>query len=244
MKRAGFLAKTACLSLLSLSVSTTTLTAQSLTDDEFNEKVRNYLLNNPEIILEAMELLGEREAKRQMAERIAPVYEELVTTDTDLVIGNKDAKIKLIEFFDYRCAVCKSVVPTLEAFVKTNPNVAIIKKHLPILTPSSERASRYVLATNVVYGAQSYEEMHKLLYSTRRPLNEATFEKAATELGFDHSKIMAQYDTDAISQIIDTNRDIAIELEIRGTPAFMTSTKLKIGNVDAKTLSELTDMTN
>jgi protein-disulfide isomerase len=244
MKRAGILAKTACLSLLSLSVSTTTLTAQSLTDNEFNEKVRNYLLNNPEIILEAMELLGEREAERQMAERVAPVYKELVTTDTDLVIGNKDAKIKLIEFFDYRCAVCKSVVPTLESFVEANPDVAVIKKHLPILTPSSERASRYVLATNMIYGSESYGQMHKALYATRRPLNEATFEKVSGELNLDHTKIMEKYDADEITQIIDTNRDIAIELEIRGTPAFLTATKLKIGNVDLKNLSELSEIAN
>ncbi|MBO6919867.1 MAG: DsbA family protein [Rhizobiaceae bacterium] len=225
-------------------MTTAPLTAQSLTENEFNEKVRNYLLNNPEIILEAMELLGEQEAERQMAERVAPVYEELVENDTDLVIGHKDAKIKLIEFFDYRCAVCKSIVPTLEAFVKANPNVAIIKKHLPILTPSSERASRYVLATNMIYGSESYGQMHNALYATRRPFNEATFEKAANELGLDHNKIMDKYDEDVITQIINTNRDIAIELEIRGTPAFLTASKLKIGNVDGKTLSELADMTN
>lgn len=244
MKRAETLLKAACLSLLCISMTTAPLTAQSLTENEFNEKVRNYLLNNPEIILEAMELLGEREAERQMAERVSPVYEDLLATDTDLIIGNQNAKIKLIEFFDYRCAVCKSVVPTLEAFVKANPDVAIIKKHLPILTPSSERASRYTLATNMVYGSENYDAMHKYLYKTRRPLNEATFEKAANELGFDHTKIMAQYDADVITQIIITNRDIAIELEIRGTPAFLTPTKLKIGNVDQKVLSELSELTN
>lgn len=88
MKHARLLAKTVCLSLLCLNVGTATLTAESLPEDEFNEKVRQYLLNNPEIILEAMELLGEREAERQMAERVSPVYEELLATDTDLIIGN------------------------------------------------------------------------------------------------------------------------------------------------------------
>ncbi len=244
MKHARLLAKTICLSLLCLNVGTATLTAESLADDEFNEKVRQYLLNNPEIILEAMELLGEREAERQMAERVSPVYDELIATDTDLIIGNQNAKIKLIEFFDYRCAVCKSVAPTLETFVKANPDVAIIKKHMPILTPSSERASRYTLATNIVYGAENYGAMHKYLYETSRPLNEATFEKAANELGFDHTKIMAQYDADVITQIINSNRDIAINLEIRGTPAFLTPAKLKIGQVDEKVLSELSGLTN
>lgn len=238
------IAKIAYSSLICLSATIYPLHANSLTDEELNEKIRNYLLNNPEIIIEAMELLGAQEADRQMAKRVAPVYEELLTTDADLVIGNRNADIKLIEFFDYRCAVCKSVVPTLEEFVKLHPSIVIIKKHLPILTPASERASRYALATNMVYGSESYGQMHKLLYATRRPLNEATFEKASIELGLDHSKIMSQYNADTITQVINSNRDIAIELEIRGTPAFLSSTKLKIGNVDNEELAELLDVSN
>lgn len=205
--------------------------AGELTDQQLNEKIRDYILSNPQIILQAMELLGEQQAELEMAERVGPFYEQLIQTDTDLTIGSPNAPVKVIEFFDYRCAACQAMVPTLQAFVTANPDVVFIKKHLPILTPSSERGSRYTLATHAIYGPESYAAMHTYLYTARLPLNEATFEEAALDLGLDHAKIMTAYDSDDVTQVINTNRDMAIDLEIRGTPAFLTPQKLHVGTM-------------
>ena len=208
--------------------------------DKFGQKVREYLLANPEVILEAMELLGTKQAADKQAELVAPHYTKLIAADSDLVIGNPDASIKVIEFFDYRCAVCKAVVPVLEEFVSDNPDIVFIKKHLAILTPASERATRYVLAANLVYGPQTYQKLHKALYATRRPMTEKTFKDIAENLDLDHASISEKLNDETITQTIDLHRDIAIELEFKGTPVFMGPKSFKAGRIDSNDLEELT----
>lgn len=211
-----------------------------LESDEFGLRVREYLLKNPEVILEAMELLGAKQASDKQAEMVAPHYQALLSTDTDLVIGNPEAPIKVIEFFDYRCAVCKASVPTLEAIAKSNPDIVFIKKHLAILTPASERATRYVLATNMVYGPEAYQKLHKALYAGFMPMTEATFKQQAELLKLDHDAISEKLDDETISATIDLHRDIAIELGFKGTPVFMGSSSFKAGVVSAEDIQRLT----
>jgi len=206
---------------------------------EFGAQVRQYILDHPEVILEAMELLSAREAASQMAATVAPAFETLLKSGPDLRLGQADAETIIIELFDYRCAICKAMLPTLEAFVADNPSVAIIKKQLPIIAPGSERASRYVLAADNLYGTEISKKLHKALYTTKAPMREEVFEKEAIRLELDHRAIQALTETEAITDLIDANRDIAIALGISGTPAFITARKLKVGAVTADDLSAL-----
>lgn len=213
--------------------------AGTLSDEEFGEKVKQYLLANPHIIIEAMEKLGAEQQADQMAQTLAPIHSDLLATDNDLVIGAKDAPIQVIEFFDYRCVVCRAMVPTLKTFVADNPNIMFVKKHLPILSPASERTTRYVLATNRIYGAKAYNDLHNVLYAQRGPLTLDRFAEDASELGLDHDKIVQGMNAPFITEIIDRHRNIAIDLQIVGTPAFMTASQLKVGTATDAELADL-----
>ncbi len=234
------LVKAAALTSL-LSLGGTGLSAQEPTTypPEFAAQVRQYLLDNPEVILEAMEILSTRQAASEMALIVAPAYDAILNAGPDLRIGREDAETLIIEFFDYRCAVCKAALPTLEAFVADNPNVAFIKKHLPIISPGSERATRYVLAADSLYGTEVSTNLHKALYATKAPMREEVFKGEAERLDLDHAAIQALTQSDAITALIDANRDMAIDLGISGTPAFMSATKLKVGAVSADDLAAL-----
>jgi protein-disulfide isomerase len=210
------------------------------TDEVFGEKVRQYLLENPEVILEAMDLLAAQQQQTITRDLIAPYVTDLFETEMDLRVGAADAPRVIIEFFDYNCAVCRANVPVMRSFIETHPDVAIVKKHLPILTPGSERVARFALAARKVYGSDTYSELHSALYATVGPSNLSRLSKYARDLGLDADKIVAEMQDEGISAIIDRHRSIAIALQVVGTPTFATRDKIHVGAVTPEILAELT----
>jgi len=208
-------------------------------DPAFGAKVRQYLLENPEVILEVMDVLTAREAERAAEAMLAPHLGALFGTEMDLRVGRADAPRVIVEFFDYNCSVCKGNSAVMAAFVADHPDVAIVKKHLPILSPASERAVRYVLAARKVYGAAEYEALHKAIYTANGVLNLARLGRLARDLGLTPDLIEAGMQDDEITAIIDQNREIAIALNVVGTPTLATSKALFVGVLTPQILADL-----
>ena len=205
---------------------------------EFEDRVRAFLLKNPEVILEAMTIFAEREKSAAQSQAIA-TFPDLFTEIGALGLGDIAAPKRVVEFFDYRCAPCKAMHPGLVSLVKTAPELRIEMRQLPILTPASERGARFALAVKEVAGLEAYSRVHDHLWQLRGPLNEASFEKIAREEILDWTLIKEIMEGDAVSARIDRNRDIAIALEILGTPAFVSSNSITFGQSDINALAEV-----
>jgi len=206
---------------------------------EFGEKVRQYLLENPQVILEVMDILGARQEELATAERLKPHLATLFGSEMDLRLGASDASTVIIEFFDYNCASCRANMPVMQEFVAANPDVAIVKKHLPILSPSSERATRFVLAARMALGDAAYQELHKVIYAKQQILSMTRLSEMAQSLGLDAQLIQSRMQDDEVSRIVETHRDLAVTLNIVGTPTFMTDRAIIEGSVTVETLSDL-----
>ena len=211
----------------------------SLSDDaSFEDRVRAYLLENPEVIVEALSILAEREERAAVMARLER-FPELFTDVSRLREGLESAPIRVVEFFDYKCVPCKTIHPELVAFVDAHPNVQIEMRHLPILSPGSERAARFALATEAAYGPEQYRAVHDMIWEMRGPLNVAGFQRIAKDLGLDFGEIEPLMDDATIDARIDYNRDVAIALEVLGTPAFVTKDSVRFGSTDIATLAAL-----
>lgn len=206
-------------------------------EDDLDGRIRDYILENPQIIVEALEVLSAREAQAVVQRKLA-AYPDMFTQPPELGLGAVDAPIRVVEFFDYRCAPCKEIHPELAALVQANPNLRIDMRHLPILSPGSERATRFALAVLDQYGPEAYEKAHKRLWDLRGPLNMAGFATIARAENLDLKTLETAMHKDWISQRISQNRDMAIDLEIRGTPAFLSPNAVTFG---AGNLAELSD---
>lgn len=206
---------------------------------EFGDKVRAYLLENPEVILEVMDLLSSRQSELATKILLAPHLDILFETEIDLRIGRVDADRVIVEFFDYNCAVCMANVPTMRAFVAANPDVAIVKKHLPILSPGSERAVRFVLAAREIYGSEIYANLHAAIYAKLGPLSLQRLSGFADDLELDVASIEAQMQSSDITAVIETHRHIAIGLNVLGTPTFASKGALHVGKVTPEILMRL-----
>lgn len=204
-------------------------------NDGFEERVRAYILANPEVILEALEILSERENRTNMAAKVA-AYADIFARPARLGIGPKDAELRVVEFFDYRCAPCKALHPKLIAALNAHPDIRVEMHHLPILSPGSERGARFALAAGNVSGSDAYAAVHNDLWALKGPLRAAAFERIAAKHGLDWPAIQSEMNSDTVSARIARNRDMAIDLEILGTPAFVTPTSVSFGQSDAAAL--------
>ena len=200
--------------------------------------VREYLLKNPEVILEAIENLEKKRsdsaqgaAKAAIAERRTEIFKDPDSPDA----GNPNGDVAIVEFFDYRCPYCKQVVAPLAQLLKEDTKLSLVHKELPILGPDSVVAARAALAARK---QGKYMPMHTALMQMRT-LDEPSILKAAAAQGLDTTKLKADMQSAETDAIIERNRALARALNISGTPAFIIGDALVPGAIDLRTLKSL-----
>ncbi len=201
--------------------------------------IRDYLLKNPELILEAVEGLEQKrrgEAERSAKDAIVQFREEILNDPGSVVSGNPQGDVTVVEFFDYRCPYCKQVVPSLTQLLKDDGKIRFVYKELPILGPDSVVASRAAIAARA---QNKYIEMHNALMRARGTLDEPSVLKIATETGLDARKLKTDMGAPEVDMIIERNRTLARALNLNGTPAFVIGDTTVPGAIDLPTLKSL-----
>lgn len=218
--------------------------AEPLSDEQrsaIETLVRDYILKNPEMIVES--LRGYEEKHRQASEKeareaIATSRDALEKDRTSPVAGNPQGDVTLVQFFDYRCGYCKKVVPAIQELLNTDKNIRLVFKEFPILGPDSVTASRAALAAWKI-APDKYFPFHLALMESRGEMNEARVLETAKKVGIDVDKLKAAMTDPAIKSAIERNVDLARTLQINGTPAFIIGGQLVPGAVDLATLREM-----
>ncbi len=116
---------------------------------EIETIVRDYLVANPEVLLESMQALEAKrnaEAKAGQSETIAGLRERLDASPAGTVAGNPQGDVTLVEFFDYNCGYCKRAASDLQVLLESDPKLKVVYKEIPVLGPASEAAARVSLA--------------------------------------------------------------------------------------------------
>jgi len=190
----------------------------------FRAEVRAYLLANPEVIFEAVQILEDRQAAQQSqtdAEMVTSNLDELYDTTKSWEGGNPDGDVTLVEFIDYRCSYCRRAHDEVLELVASDGNIRLITKEFPILGEASVASSRFAIAVLQLAGRDTYKLVNDALIRLRGEPDEATLSQLAIEVGLDPAEILAHAATDAVTEVIDANRALAQRLEIRGTPTFV-----------------------
>jgi len=203
--------------------------------------IGDYLRKNPEIIVEAIRLLQEKE-KAEKNNRIQAnlvAYEQQIKNDpTSPIGGNPKGDVTVVEFFDYQCSYCKKVFPTIQRLLKDDQNIRYVFKEFPILSPASETAARAALVA-WKFEKEKYFEFHRLLIESRGGLSDARIFNLAAKAGLDVARIKKNLKTAEIDAIISANRDLAGKIGINGTPGFVIGDQIIPGAVDLATLKHL-----
>ncbi len=221
------------LSLLALPAAAFDVGAMSPAErDAFRAEIRDYLLENPEVIVEAIGVLEAREAERQEqsdADLIAENAEALFEDDHSWIGGNPDGDVTVVEFLDYRCGYCRQAHPVIGELLATDGNIRLIVKEFPILGEASTRASRFAIATKLVEGGEAYAALHDELMTMRGEMGTAPLTRLVEEMGFDAAAIAERAETEEVTRIIEENRALASRMRINGTPSFVVGERMLRG---------------
>lgn len=230
---------------LALATPVAALDLDAMTPSErtaFRAEVRAYLLDNPEVLQEAIGVLQERQQQAQVGNDAA-----LVSANSDAIFndghsyvgGNPDGDITVVEFMDYRCGYCKRAFPEVEALVANDGNIRYIIKEFPILGEQSVLASRFAIATQIVAGDAAYKDVHNTLMEFTGDINAPALVRVADALGLDMEAITAEMQSDAVTAVIAENRALADAMQITGTPTFVFEDQLVRGFVQGTQMEQL-----
>ncbi|WP_224815128.1 DsbA family protein [Hasllibacter sp. MH4015] len=233
----------AAAALLTAPVAATEIGDMSAAERQaFREEIRAYLLENPEVLMEAIAVLEQRQAEAEAeAQQLAVVENEnaLFNSAFDHVWGNPDGDVVIVEFVDYRCSFCRRAHPEVEELVAADGNIRIITKEFPILGEQSTLASQFAIATRVALGGEAYELVSDGLMAMRADVTELALARLATDLGLDSEAIFAAMDDPLVQATIDYNYELAQRMGITGTPSFVFGDQLVQGYVPLPNMQDI-----
>ena len=133
--------------------------------------VREYLLANPELLLEVQQALDAKQKEQQSIAQKAIIEgakDKIFKSAHDGIVGNPDGKVTIVEFFDYNCGYCKRAIEDMQALTAADPDLRFVLKEFPILGPDSQKASVVSMAFHKMM-PEKYGEFHNQLLERPRP---------------------------------------------------------------------------
>ena len=213
--------------------------AQELNEDRIKELVLEAIRENPEIVLEAVQIIEERQQADQAvaAEQVLSAERAALEQDPNApVLGNPDGDVTVVEFFDYNCPYCRRVKPHIEALLAADPNVRVVYREWPILGEGSVFAARAALASRQ---QGKYEEFHWAMMEINGRVEEATVIRVAEQVGLDIEQLRRDMDGPEIAEHIETSMRLSRALGFNGTPSFVIGDSLAPGLIEADQMIEL-----
>jgi len=196
-----------------------------------HREIRSYILDHPEIILEAINILEQRREAETAAtdsSRVAANAGALFDDGHSWVGGNPEGDITVVEFFDYRCGFCKRAHPVMERLLEEDGNIRLVLKEFPILGPESVMASRMAMAALAV-DPSGYRGLNDALMEHRGALTEVAAYRIAKEQGYDIATLKAREDDPDIDRWLQQNYALAEALGLQGTPSFVIGDRIVRG---------------
>ncbi len=231
------------LSLLSSPLAALDLDNMNSKDrDAFGQAVRAYLLENPEVIMEAVAVLEQRQAAADAARDDALVETYIAELQNDgysWVGGNPDGDITVVEFMDYRCGYCRRAVPEIAKLLEKDGNIRLVVKEFPILGEASMVAARFAIATKNLAGDDAYKAVHDALLSFSGEPTDVALRRLAEGLELDGDAILAAMNAPEVTEAITRTRALAQQLSISGTPSFVVDTELLRGYLPADAMLDM-----
>ena len=209
----------------------------------FGDAVRAYLLENPEVLSEAIAVLDQRHADSAAIQDVALIKanaDDIFADPASYVGGNPDGNITVVEFIDYRCGYCKKAHSEVQDLVQADGNIRYIVKEFPILSDQSVAAARFAVAALQVAGNEAYAKINAGFYeSFRGEVTPDTLAAFARDLGIDAAPILARMDAPEVTNVIAENHRLAQRLQISGTPTFIMGDQMVRGYVPLDAMQKI-----
>lgn len=221
------------------NVAVPTATADAGDKAAFGKRVRDYLIGNPEVLVEAMQEFERKQDSQRDAVALKAIRQhkaELLSDPDSPFSGNANGDVIVVDFNDYQCPYCKRAHQAVKQVVAADGKVKVVYKDLPILGEPSRIAAFAALAA-AKQGKHS--ALHDALMEFSGKLDRARILEIAASVGLDVALLEKDMEDPKFKQLIDRNMALAGALGVRGTPAFVIGDQFVPGAVDAAALKQL-----
>ena len=209
-----------------LAETPATSSVSGLSKAEIEKIVHEYIVSNPEVIVEAFDELERREVakKTELFEKnLVSSTDELWNDGFSYVAGNPKGDITIVEFYDYNCGYCRRVLPTVQRLIDQDKNIRVVFKEWPIQGPESVVAARASMAANK---QGKFMELHQALMNAPEKVTEEYVMKTAAQVGIDVVQLQKDMKAPEMDEMLSRNGNLAQTLGITGTPAFVVGDQL------------------
>ena len=219
--------------------------AQSFSADqreEIGKIIKDYLLTHPEVMQDVMAELEKRQQSADAEKHRAAVVENkatLFSSPHQVVLGNPQGNVTMVEFFDYNCGFCKRAMTDMLDLIKTDNNLKFVLKEFPVLGEGSVEAARVAVAARMQdANGKKYIEFHQKLLGSRGAADKMRALAVAKEVGLDMPRLERDMGSDEVKKTIEENMKLAEALGVNGTPSYVVGEEVVIGAVGLDTLRE------
>lgn len=208
---------------------------------EIGEIVRQYLMDNPEVLLDVSKALEAKQQAQEEEQRGSVLQSnagQIFHNPADYVAGNPKGDVTMVEFFDYNCGWCKKGFPEVMSLLDKDPNLRFVLKEFPIFGGDSDYAAMAAIAAKK---QDKYWDLHKALFAHEGKVTRQVVDETAAKVGIDVAKLKEDMKDPAVAKEIADNHALAQALAINGTPGFIVDDKVSPGYLPADGLAELID---
>ena len=201
--------------------------------NDLDEEIKDFILKNPEIIIESLqkfEAKKENEKKLENKNKINTLSNQIYNSES-LFEGNKLSNKIIVEFFDYNCSYCRRAHLDLKKIISEDKNIKVIYKNYPILSENSIKLAKYALIISEI-DKKKFVEFHNLILTNKGMISDEILNSILTKLNIDKNYLKKKIDNEEINQKLQSDIELARNLGLRGTPAFIISDEIFFGYIN------------
>jgi protein-disulfide isomerase len=210
---------------------------------EIETIIRGYLLKHPEVLQEVVQEAERRQAVADAEKHKAAIQEhsaQIFNSSRQVVLGNPQGDVTVVEFFDYNCGFCRQALPDMLALLKNDPKLKLVLKEFPVLGDGSVQAARVAVAVRMQdkTGGRKYLEFHQKLFATRGQIEGKRALAVVREIGLDAARAEKDMNSNEVKLTLEEVFKLAEALGINGTPSYVLANQVVVGAVGVEKLRE------
>jgi protein-disulfide isomerase len=220
--------------------------AQSFSPDqrgEIEKIIREYLMSHPELLQDVIAEMEKKQAvvaEEKSRAAITENREAIFNSPRQVVLGNLQGDVTMVEFFDYNCGYCKRAVSDMMDLIKADPKLRIVLKEFPVLGEGSTHAAQVAVAVRMQdkTGGKKYLDFHQKLFNSRGQVDKARALAVAKEVGMDMSRLDKDMASEEVKTTLAESFKLAEAMGINGTPSYVVGTDMLMGAVGVDAIRE------
>ena len=218
---------------VTLFLSLIMINNHSLSED-INQKIKNFILNNPQVIIESLNNFEEKKEDERRIEnnkKVENFKESIFKSNFELYEGKSSAKKVIVEFFDYNCSYCKRVHNDLKKILSKSDDLKIIYKNFPILSEDSVKLAKYAIILSEIDN-KKFIDFHNFVISNKGQLKDKDLDKLFMKLNVVRDEVDKKLNDSSVLKILKNDIQLAQNLGLRGTPAFIINNEIIFGYIN------------